>query len=194
MFGALLLLWRQEMSRGYQGSPLKRRARRVVRCLETVVVSAAAMTSRRAGGCAGGWSWFDCTQERTKGAFFRTEPRAASVQTGLDPHHQGPEPREATQETQETQKRLLISVDICRFLSISVISVVSWFPWFPWHRRRRRRAPLSAHTTRRPRYFAPRAAAHAHHTAPLFVVTRPNATCGRVAVGACAIKMARLEE
>ena len=52
-------------------------------------VSAAAMTSRRAGGCAGGWSWFDCTQERTKGAFFRTEPRAASVQTGLDPHHQG---------------------------------------------------------------------------------------------------------
>ena len=91
MFGALLRLWRQEMSRGYQGSPLKRRARRVVRCLETVVVSAAAMavTSRRAGGCAGGWSWFDCTQERTKGAFFRTEPRAASVQTGLDPHHQG---------------------------------------------------------------------------------------------------------
>ena len=103
-------------------------------------------------------------------------------------------PREATQETQETQKRLLISVDFCRFLSISVISVVSWFPWFPWHRRRRRRAPLSAHTTRRPRYFAPRAAAHAHHTAPLFVVTRPNATCGRVAVGACAIKLARLEE
>ena len=104
------------------------------------------------------------------------------------------EPREATQETQETQKRLLISVDFCRFLSISVISVVSWFPWFPWHRRRRRRAPLSAHTTRRPRYFAPRAAAHAHHTAPSFVVTRPNATCGRVAVGACAIKLARLEE
>jgi hypothetical protein len=28
----------------------------------------------------------------------------------------------------------------------------------------------------------------------LFVVTRPNATCGRVAVGACAIKLARLEE
>jgi hypothetical protein len=87
---------------------------------------------------------------------------------------------------------LSISVDFCRFLLISVISVVSWFPWFPWHRRRRRRAPLSAHTARRPRFFVPRAA-HAH-TAPLFVVTRPNATCGRVAVGACAIKFTRLEE
>ena len=88
------------------------------------------------------------------------------------------------------KSRLLVSVDFCRFLLVSVgLTVGSWFRWFPWDRGRRRTRATQAHTPpgRSRVFFVPRSA-HAL-TAPSFVVRRPNATCGRVAVGACAIKL-----
>ena len=83
MFGALLLLWRQEMSRGYQGSPPDSRGlrggplsgnRRGERCCDDKPGAGPGLTARKSAPRA----FFFRTEPRATGGFGSNRPRPTS--------------------------------------------------------------------------------------------------------------------